>query len=145
MAETTYARLVRVCDERHDSWTTDRMANSLLGLVTDGLHKTQKPFNRAATNAPYKGQPVAALGSHGHDDLMLFGAYEGNAWKRNPDGADTMYPTVIDVRWEAAVFHVDPAEIRQILGGGNFPRSMKFITKAEYEALRAQATPLVTP
>src|SRR4051812_5209705 len=89
---------------------------------------------------PIKGQPIVALGSHGHDNLMMFGVYAGSQWEPNPDPNDPMYPAVVAVDWDRAIYEVDAGEVRAILGGGPFPRSMKLITRAEHDALREHAT-----
>src|SRR4051812_44813363 len=123
MATTTkYARLVRVCDERNDGESTRKVCERLQRLITAGVDKTQKPYNRAATNSPYRGQPVVAIGSHGHRDIALFGAYTGTAWRRNPEPDDAViYPTVIDVEWDPHLYAVDPEVAERIAGG--LPRS----------------------
>jgi hypothetical protein len=142
MPKTGFARLVRVCDERAKNSSTEQMARALLGLVVHGVHKTQalSALDPRKAVHPIKGQPVVALGSHGHDNLMMFGVYAGSQWEPNPDPNDTMYPAVVSVDWDRSIYEVDAGEVRAILGGGPFPRSMKLITRAEYQALRAHAT-----
>jgi hypothetical protein len=83
MSATKYARLVRVCDERNRGEPTSSVCGRLEALIAAGVHKSQKPYKRQHTDAPYRGQPVAAIGAHGHDDIAMFGAYAGLAWRPN--------------------------------------------------------------
>ena len=139
MRPTKYARLVRVCDERNRGEPTSSVCERLERLIATGVHKSQKPYKRQHTDAPYRGQPVVAVGAHGHDDIAMFGAYAGLAWRPNPAADDTMFPTVIDVDWDPHLYAVDPAAVQRIVGP--LPRSMKFISKAEFDALREIAVP----
>jgi hypothetical protein len=135
----TYARLVRVCDDRDRGQHTAVICGRLERMMAKGVHKSQRPLHRQPSEPPIRGERVVAIGAHGHNDIALFGNYAGTGWRANPETADVRYPSVIAVRWEPVIYKVDPRRVLEIVG--TLPRSMKHVSKSEYEALRDIVVP----